>query len=310
MIPVLPKPSPLRSTFRTIFIVLGAGVLIYLMWQHYLYTPWTRDGRINAEVVDIAPEVADKVVEILVKDNQWVKKGDVLVRIDPERYQLALNQAEAVVSQRQHIMLERQREATRRGHLFTAAVISREESESSGSTAGEALADYHVAVAQRDLAKLNLERTTICSPVNGFITNLHLRTGDYATPGKPLLSVVDTDSYWVAAYMEETKLPSIHEGDLATIKLMGPLPDILGHVESVSQGISDANQSHFAGFANVDPVFSWVRLAQRIPVRIVMDKVPTGVRVVAGQTCTVVVTSVQEREAKPFGCWLSPRGWK
>lgn len=286
---LLPKSGPIRSSFRTLFILFVAAFMVYLMWKHYLYTPWTRDGRVNAEVVDIAPEVADNVVEIMVKDNQPVKKGDVLVKIDPARYQLALNQASALVAQRQRIMLERQREAIRRVQLFSTKVISREESEDSGSTAVEAQSDYDAAVAQRDLAQLNLDRTIIRSPVNGFVTNLHLRVGDYATPGKPIISVLDSDSFWVAAYMEETKLPRIHEGDSATIKLMGPVPDIQGHVDSVSSGISDVNQANFSGFANVNPVFNWVRLAQRIPVRILIDRIPPGVRVVAGQTCTVVL---------------------
>lgn len=103
---------------------------------------------------------------------------------------------------------------------------------------------------------MNLDRTTIRSPVNGYVTNLHLRVGHYATPGKPIFSVLDSDSFWVAAYMEETKLPRFYEGDRSTIKLMGPVPDIQGHVDSVSPGISDVNQANFSGFANVNPVFT------------------------------------------------------
>jgi multidrug resistance efflux pump len=186
-------------------------------------------------------------------------------------------------------MKERQFEHSRRMGLLATAAISLEEKQTSDASAIEAESDYDAAVVQRNIAQLNLDRTTIRSPVNGYVTNLHLRIGDYATPGKPILSVLDTDSYWVAAYMEETKLPRIHEGDRAVIKLMGPVPDIEGHVDSVSPGISDDNQSKFAGFAEVNPIFTWVRLAQRIPVRVHMDHIPAGVRIAAGQTCTVII---------------------
>ena len=279
----------LRPFLNTFVIVLFASVAIGLMWKHYLYTPWTRDGRVNAEVVAVAPQVADNVIEILVKDNQSVKKGDVLVRIDPVRYRLLLAQAEAAVVNRKHTMDERERQATRRVKLFTTSVISREENETSFSSAGEARSDYEVALAERDLAQLNLDRTTIRSPVNGYVTNLHLRVGDYATPGKPMMTLLDSDSLWVAAYMEETKLPSIHEGDVAVIKLMGISQNLRGQVDSISAGIQDENQANFAGFAKVNPIFNWVRLAQRIPVRIHFGDVPPSVRVFAGQTCTVVI---------------------
>ncbi len=275
--------------FITIAAILFATFMVWLMWRHYLYTPWTRDGRINAEVVDIAPEITDNVVEILVVDNQRVKKGDVLVRIDPARYQFALNQAIAIAANRQQVLAERQFESHRRVGLLATAAISLEEKQTSDASAGEAQSDYDSAIAQRDMAQLNLDRTTIRSPVNGYVTNLHLRVGDYATPGKPMLSILDSDSFWVAAYMEETKLPRIHEGDRAIIKLMGPEPNIIGHVDSVSPGILDENQSHFSGFANVNPIFTWVRLAQRIPVRIHMDHIPTDVRIAVGQTCTVII---------------------
>jgi RND family efflux transporter MFP subunit len=289
MIALFSPRSPLQSVLCTVGALLFAALMVWFMWRHYLYTPWTRDGRINAEVVDVAPEVADNVVAILVNDNQRVKKGDVLVQIDPARYRLALDQAIATVANRQQIMAERQFESHRRVGLLASAAISLEEKQTSDASAAEAQSDCDAAVAQRDMAQLNLDRTTIRSTVNGYVTNLHLRVGDYANPGKPILSILDSDSYWVAAYMEETKLPCIHEGDRAIIKLMGPVPDIQGYVDSVSSGILDDNQSNFAGFANVNPIFTWVRLAQRIPVRIHMDQIPSGVRIAAGQTCTVII---------------------
>lgn len=274
---------------RTTVVVVLAVFMTWMLYWYYMMSPWTRDGRVRAEVVDVATEISGKVVELRVNDNQIVHKGDVLFIIDPADYRLALRQAEATVQSRDLAMKIQAEESARRKALGSQAV-SAEEIHTSENSAASALAAYEQAVAQRDLAKLNLDRTTITSPVNGIVTNLHLRVGDYATLGVTKLSVLDTDSYWVAGYFEETKLPRIHEGDFVRVKLMGVGPEIEGHVESISPGIADSNGGGAGtGLANVDPIFTWVRLAQRIPVRIRMDRVPAGVKIVAGQTCTVVV---------------------
>jgi RND family efflux transporter MFP subunit len=276
---------------RTSAVVLVALLLGWLLWWHYMRSPWTRDGRVRAEVVDIAAEISGKVVELPVSDNQFVHKDDVLFVVDPSDYRLALAQAEATLQSR---LLDKnvQMEISARRRSLGAEAISTEEIQTSASTAAVAEAAYQSALAARDVAKLNLERTTIRSPANGFVTNLHLRLGDYAMPGQTKLSVIDSDSFWVAGYFEETKLPRIHVGDFAHIRLMGVGPELEGHVESFSRGIADANGgADGEGLATVDPIFTWVRLAQRIPVRIHIDKVPQGVPVVSGQTCTIVVTA-------------------
>jgi len=234
-----------------------------------------------------------------VLDNQTVKKGDPLFEIDPIDYKLALDQAEAMVNTRQLDLTIANQDSERRQKLGAQAV-SAEERNTSASNAQVALAAYQSAVATRDQAKVNLERTKILSPANGYVTNLTLRIGDYATPGQVKLTIVDSDSFWIVGYFEETKLPRIHDGDYAHIRLMGWHPELSGHVESVARAIADTNENASGqGLANVDPIFTWVRLAQRLPVRIKIDNVPDPVKIAAGQTCTIVLDQSRHVDAKP-----------
>jgi RND family efflux transporter MFP subunit len=282
-------PVHLRRPLATGVVVLVALVLAWALWWHYFRSPWTRDGRVRVEVVNVAAQISGEVTELPVLDNQRVRKGDVLFKIEPVDYQLALAQAEASVQSRQFQVQIAQEDALRREKLGAQA-ISAEEKNTAQSSFQQAQAAYAAAVAARDQAKINLERCVVRSPVNGYVTNLTLRTGDYATPGQAKLSVVDSDSFWISGYFEETKLPRIHEGDYAHVRLMGWGPEIAGHVESISRGISDTNSEvDAAGLQNVNPIFTWVRLAQRIPVRIHIDKVPAKIVIAAGQTCTIVI---------------------
>ncbi len=267
-------------------VLFGWGI-----WYHYQLAPWTRNGRVRVQVANVASEINGKIVEIKVHDNQHVKKGDPLFVICPEDYRFALSQAEAQVEATQADM-EVQRENSDRREKLGASVVSQEEIQTSSSTAVRAHAAYAAAVAARDMAKLNLDRTAIYSPVDGFVTNFAMRIGDYARPGEIKLSIVDENSFWVSAYFEETKLPRIHEGNPARIKLMGVGSALEGRVDSISRGIADTNAaSGSQSLPYVDPIFTWVRLAQRIPVRIEIGHVPDGVVLAAGQTCTVVVGS-------------------
>jgi multidrug resistance efflux pump len=284
----LDQPTQRRYVITGTTVLLAAA-LAWALWWHYLRSPWTRDGRVRVEVVNIAAEISGKIVGLNVVDNQMVHKGDVLFTIEPVDYRLALTQAEASVLSRQYDLQVAQQDSERRQKLGVEAV-SAEERNTSQSTAQVAEATYQAALATRDQAKVNLERTTIHSPVNGYVTNLTLRIGDYATPGQTKMSLVDSDSFWIVGYFEETKLPRIHEGEYAQVKLMGWGPEIAGHVESISRAIADTNSdSDSRGLANVDPIFTWVRLAQRLPVRIHIDRVPDDVRIAAGQTCTIVL---------------------
>ena len=294
-------PSRLDKTTARRYLLTGitvvvAFVLAWFLWWHYLRSPWTRDGRVRVEVVNIAAQVNGVVTKLHVVDNQKVKKGDVLFEIEPIDYQIALTQAEATVESRKFDMNNAEQEAERREKLGPA-VVGLEALNTAQITAHVALVTYQSAVAARDQAKVNLERTKITSPVNGYVTNLTLRIGDYATAGQTKLTMVDSDSFWIAGYFEETKLPRIHEGDYAHIRLMGWQQEVAGHVESITRGIADANNNTDGqGLASVDPIFTWVRLAQRLPVRIKIDHVPEGVVIAAGQTCTVVLDHARKVE--------------
>lgn len=274
----------------TLLVVALAAFLGWRFWLHYMDTPWTRDGRVRATIVAVAPDVSGIITEIRVKDNQTVRKGDVLFVIDPARYQLALRRAEATVTICRTDLEQRHREVERRRQLISASAITQESMEQAESGDISANAKLTEALAALDLARLDLDRTQVRSPVNGFVTNLQLDYGDYASAGQSMLAVVNSDSYYVAGYFEETKVRHIHPGAPATIRLMGYSEELRGHVESIAPAIADRENSQSADLvANVNPTFSWVRLAQRIPVRIKIDQIPEGVRIHAGMTATVIV---------------------
>jgi len=259
------------------------------MWDAYMGTPWTRDGTVRAYVVTMAPEVAGRIVELPVKDNQFVHKGDLLMVIDPTDYRIVVSLAEAAVRQAQVNAANVKREAERRRQLTTLAVTV-EEQQTYETNALSADAQLQQAQARLDQARVNLERTQIHAPVNGWVTNLLAQLGDYANVGTNTISLVDADSFWVDGYFEETNLAPIRVGDPASIKLMGYPQIVRGHVDSIARGINVANsQPNQQGLATVNPIFTWVRLAQRIPVRIRIDEIPDGVVLSAGMTATVQI---------------------
>jgi RND family efflux transporter MFP subunit len=274
----------------TVFIAAVAIAAGFFAWRLYVETPWTRDGRVRADVIQLAPEVSGTVAEIQVRDNQSVKTGDVLFVIDPERYRFALAQAEASVQARERDLEQRRRELERRTHLSSAA-ITVEAREQAETAVGLAEAAYDEALATLNTARLNLDRTTVRSPVNGYVTNLQVHVGDYLAAGRASLAVVDSDSFYVIGYFEETKLRHIREGDRAVVRLLGFPDEIDGHVESVARAIADRETLSGTGdlIANVNPTFNWVRLAQRIPVRIALDRAPDSIRLSAGMTATIVI---------------------
>ncbi|WP_193152227.1 efflux RND transporter periplasmic adaptor subunit [Enterobacter ludwigii] len=272
----------------TLCAVAAATLLAFMMWKHYAQTPWTRDGRVRADVVQIAPDVSGPVIRVAVRDNQWVNRGDVLYAIDPHWLTLAVASAQAEVESRRHEMVMRQDAARRRAQI--KAAISSEDLQQTDSAANVAVANYHGALAALELAELNLSHATVRAPVSGYITHLRLRPGDYATAGETKVAIVDAHSFWVVGYFEETKLRHIRVGDTAHIVLMGYEPVIAGHVESIGHGIGDNNdETGGLGLPDVEPTFSWVRLAQRVPVRIHIDALPKGIELVAGLSASVEV---------------------
>jgi RND family efflux transporter MFP subunit len=273
----------------TAVLLLAALLFGRYLWNDNMASPWTRDGRIKADIIHIAPDVSGIVTGVAVRDNQFVHKGDLLFSIDKDRYAQALAQAEAAVVAQQSEKLMRAREAARRAGL-DASIVTSENRESASSLSSIAGAKYQAAVAARDTAQLNLQRTDIRAPVDGYVTNLHVYTGDFAQAGAPQLAVIDSNSYYVSGYFEETKLPYLAVNDAVEIRLLDGGPAMQGHIESISRGITDRDATTGRELlADVNPTFNWVRLAQRIPVRIRIDNLAKDHTLVAGMTCTVIV---------------------
>lgn len=282
-----------KRYWRTAAVVLVAVLFLWLLWYFYMRSPWTRDARVRAEVVKVAPEVPGTVSDLRVQDNQFVHKGDILFALDQERFKLALAQAEAMLEQRRQDMLIKTEQAKRRLAVSDEA-LPQDQKQSYSGAAAMAVAAFDQAQADRDVARLNLERSILVAPVNGYVTNLKLRIGDYVMAGSPALSIVDSDSFYIVGYFEETKMDHLRLNAVAKIKLMGYSSPLYGHVESISRGITDLNaETSPEGLANVNPVFTWVRLAQRIPVRIHIDQVPDGVVLASGMTGTVFIKGRQ-----------------
>lgn len=284
---MLHRQNLLRSlaTLLVIFVILAG---IYALWLRYQVEPVTRDGKVRADMVPVAADVSGLVTEVKVADNQTVRKGDVLFIIDRPRYRLALEQAEANVTSQRTALAQAVREDRRNRampEVIAAEVIEQ------GSARVEGLrATIGQAVAARDLARFNLERTVVRAPVDGTVSNMSLQPGVYLTAGKAALALVYDHSLRVEGYFEETKLPAIRVGDRASIYLMGVADEIEGHVQSIAGGVEDRERAGTDGqLANVNPSFTWVRLAQRIPVRVTIDRIPPNVRMIPGQTATVVV---------------------
>ncbi|WQG58855.1 HlyD family secretion protein [Pseudomonas sp. RTB3] len=286
----------MKKLFSLIATLLVLALALWIgrtLWINYMDTPWTRDGRVRADVINVAADVSGVVVDVPVRDNQLVKKGDVLMLIDPEHYEIAVKQAQALVASRKATWEMRKLNAKRRADM-DSLVISSESRDDASNIASSTLADYELAQAQLDAAELNLKRTKVLSAVDGYVTNLNVHRGDYARIGEAKMAVVDKNSFWVYGLsLEETKLPHVKVGDSADMQLMSG-ETLKGHVESISRGIYDRdNPESRQLIADVNPTFNWVRLAQRVPVRIHIDRVPEGVLLAAGITCTVIVKPVR-----------------
>jgi multidrug resistance efflux pump len=283
----------LRSCVKmgaTLAILALALLGSLIIWDTYVTAPWTRDGRIRVQVARVAPQVSGQITELWVVDNQYVHEGDVLYVIEPFDFQVALDQARQLLAMRAADAKVKELEADRREKLSDLAT-TREEQQQYAGNATQAQAAFESAQSQVAQAEVNLKRTQVRSPVNGFVTNLLLRVGDYGHAGTANVSVIDASSYWIDGYFEETKLARICVGDVAEARLMGYSQPILGRVDTVTRGISvsDATPST-QGLPSVDPVYTWVRLAQRVPVRIAITDVPPGVPLVSGLTATVTIT--------------------
>jgi RND family efflux transporter MFP subunit len=291
-------PRPIRIVVTVVFVII-ALFFVRWMWIRYELEPWTRDGRVRADTVEVAPDVSGLVVSVTVHDNSPVQRGQILFLVDPVRYRLALEQAEAAIKTDQAALDEAKREAFRNRVLGKLASV--ELSDQTRARVEEDEAALAQAIANRDVARVNLERTAVRALVPGSATNVQLRPGDYAAAGRTVMAVIDSDSLHIDGYFEETKLPRIHVGDSVRAYPMGHTYPIEGHVESIAGGIVDRErQQTESPLADINPTFNWVRLAQRVPVRIHIDRVPADTRLVAGLTTTVIVRSSRKAEGLTF----------
>jgi len=286
----------ISRTAITVALVILAFIAISRAWVFYTESPWTRDARFSADIVAIAPDVAGLITAVNVRDNQLVKKDQVLFTIDQPRYQKALEESEADVAYYQALATEKRREAGRRNKLGIQA-MSREEIDQSNNLLQTVLHQLAKAEATRDLAKLDLERTVIRAPSDGWVTNLNVYTGEFITRGSTAVALVKQHSFYVLAYMEETKLEGVRPGYRAEITPLGSNRVLKGTVDSIAAGVSNSSATRDSnGMATVDSNLEWVRLAQRVPVRIRLDD-EQGNLWPAGTTATVVITGEKDRDA-------------
>ncbi|BFO06193.1 HlyD family secretion protein [Pseudomonas guariconensis] len=313
----MPALKPVFSKALTLAVLALALVLGWFAWDYYTRAPWTRDARVRADVVTLSAEVAGRIIELPIHDNQFVKQGELLLQIDPARYELAvlhaeravevaraaLGQSKASIVANEALLKQRRSEEQRRRRLQSLSAISAEEWEKSGTDVAVAQADLlreqsNLGLAQANVqlaeailkqARLDLERTRVTAPVSGYVTNLLTRQGDFAQSGTPLLALVDSSSFHVSGYFEETKLPKIKVGSHARIALMSG--EVLeGTVESIAYAITDReNQPGNRLLANVNPSYTWVKLAQRIPVRLRLERSADAPPLRAGTTATVTI---------------------
>ena len=281
-------------TAITVILVILAFMAIFRAWVYYTASPWTRDARFSADIVAIAPDVSGLISQVNIKDNQLVKKDQVLFVIDQPRYQKALAED---VSYYQTLAQEKRVEAGRRNRLGVQA-MSREEIDQANNVLQTVEHQLAKATASRDLAKLDLERTVIRAPADGWVTNLNVYRGEFITRGSTAVALVKQNTFYVMAYLEETKLEGVRPGFRAEITPLGSVHTLRGTVDSIAAGVTNASSSSDSkGLASIDSNLEWVRLAQRVPVRIRLDQ-QQGNLWPAGTTATVVITGKEDRDTR------------
>ena len=289
--------TKISRTAITLILVVLAFIAIFRAWAYYTESPWTRDARFSADVVAIAPDVAGLITQVSVKDNQLVKKNQVLFTIDQPRYQKALEEAQADVAYYQALATEKRLEAGRRNKLGIQA-MSREEIDQANNVLQTVQHQLAKAQATRDLAKLDLDRTVIRAPADGWVTNLNVYAGEFITRGSTAVALVKQHSFYVLAYLEETKLEGVRPGYYVEITPLGSSRTLKGVVDSVAAGVTNASSSSDSkGMATVDSNLEWVRLAQRVPVRIRLSE-EQGNLWPAGTTATVVITGASDPDSR------------
>ncbi len=283
----------MRQTIRVLTTLVLVAVAIYAgywVWNYYLFTPWTREGRIRAEVITLAPDVSGWVTELHITDNQQVQQGDVLFSIDDRRYRAAIAQAEAHVEHQRYAWELGKHQYERRKQLSGKQTISPEDLEAARINTELTKANYRLAQTKLESVEIDLQRTVVKAPVDGAIVNLTLHRGNYVARGKPVLSLVKDGSFYATGYFEETKIPLIRVGQRAKVRLISGGRELQGRVVSIARGIADTNATtNNQLLPQVQPTFNWVRLAQRIPVNIALDAIPEDVVLSTGMTATITI---------------------
>jgi multidrug resistance efflux pump len=285
------------ASFMRYLVTLGAvvvaGMVLASMFREYLFQPWTRDGHVRAQIIKITPRVGGPIIDLPVHDNQAVSRGDLLFKIDPRTYQLAIEQAQAKLKQAlasEVVKVDQARRARDwsgkdKGAISEQALVRKE------NDLLVARADVQVAEASLHAAKLDLEFTEVRAPVDGYVTNLLLRYGSQTVANQPALALIDTSSFWVHGFFKETQIENIRPDNKVVIKLMSyPDTPLEGVVESMGWGIAQQDGAPAADLLpTINPSFDWIRLAQRIPVRIRLTRVPDEVDLRVGTTASVFV---------------------
>ncbi|MCU1062411.1 biotin/lipoyl-binding protein [Stenotrophomonas maltophilia] len=273
----------------TLAVCALAAIAALSLWNRYEMRPWTRDGRVRADVVRVASDMGGLVTQVLVHDNQRVSAGQLLLVLDQPRFAAALEKADAAVSSARATLALARRESTRDNALGN--LVASETRERNAAKVDTELAALAQARTEQRVAQLNVQRTEVRATTDGIITNLDLHAGDYLQPGAQALALIDTRSLRIEGYFEETKLGCITEGDAAVARLMGDDHDVRGHVDTIAAGIADDQRSSTHNLLPaVAPTYTWVRLAQRIPVRIRIDDAPPDTRLIVGRTANVTIT--------------------
>ena len=277
----------LRILF-TLVVVIMAVFAGRWVWTDYMHTPWTRDGRVRADIVTVAADVSGWVTTLNVKDGQLVKKGQLLFSVDNKRYQAALEKSKANTEGALLAWELAKHKYNRRQPLNNQKAISEEGLELTRINKNIAKANYDLAKTEQALAQLNVDRTEIVAPVSGQVINLNLRQGNYIGQGVSVFAIVKSDSFYVTGYFEETKVPLIYENQEAQIALLSGGKKLTGHVVSVGKAIANTNtQSNSQLLPQVQQTFNWVRLSQRIPVDIQLGTLPKDIQLSAGMTVTI-----------------------
>jgi RND family efflux transporter MFP subunit len=277
------------------------GAVAYYAWyafEDYIKNPWTRDGQVRGHVIQVSPRVTGMVTRIAVVDNQFVHAGDLLFDIDPEPFDIAIAQAEANLRRQQTNSRGRKVEYDRLNEIYQkdAGAVSQKDLTRRETSYEESLSNIDAAQEQLRGANLNRAYTKIYAAVDGYVSNIDFQIGTQAVANKPILALVDSNSFWVFGYFRESQIGEIALGDRARVTLMAyPDTPLAGHVESLGWGIAPSDGTvGYNLLPSIKPVFQWIRLAQRIPVRIELEEIPRGVELRFGLTASVMVMADQQ----------------